>query len=174
VSNVSRPEPSRRTAVRTVRPPRPALCRILMAGYGMRFNITTRLSGPESSFSGVLDSVLSSSTSRSSGVHCVMSDIGNTSRKGILCVTLHSIPGITLVCFQSFSWIWLLFVKFLLARSTRTQAALVDQLFNNSEKRLARILLLMAEFGKPGEPEPLIPSITRRHWRRWSEPPDLA
>jgi CRP/FNR family cyclic AMP-dependent transcriptional regulator len=53
------------------------------------------------------------------------------------------------------------FVKFLLARSMRTQADLVDQLFNNSEKRLARILLLMAEFGKPGEPEPLIPSITQ-------------
>jgi CRP/FNR family cyclic AMP-dependent transcriptional regulator len=50
-----------------------------------------------------------------------------------------------------------LFVKFLLARSMRVQADLVDQLFNSSEKRLARILLLMAEFGKPGEPETLIP-----------------
>ena len=54
-----------------------------------------------------------------------------------------------------------LFVKFLLARSMRTQADLVDQLFNSSEKRLARILLLMAEFGKPGEPETLIPQITQ-------------
>jgi CRP/FNR family cyclic AMP-dependent transcriptional regulator len=54
-----------------------------------------------------------------------------------------------------------LFLKFLLARSMRTQADLVDQLFNSSEKRLARILLLMAEFGKPGEPEPLIPKITQ-------------
>ncbi len=53
-----------------------------------------------------------------------------------------------------------LFLKFLLARSMRTQADLVDQLFNSSEKRLARILLLMAEFGKPGEPETLIPQIT--------------
>jgi hypothetical protein len=43
----------------------------------------------------------------------------------------------------------------------RTQADLVDQLFNSSEKRLARILLLLAEFGKPGEPEPLIPEITQ-------------
>jgi hypothetical protein len=43
----------------------------------------------------------------------------------------------------------------------RTQADLVDQLFNSSEKRLARILLLMAEFGKPGEPETLIPDITQ-------------
>jgi hypothetical protein len=45
------------------------------------------------------------------------------------------------------------FLKFMLARSMRTQADLVDQLFNSSEKRLARILLLMAEFGKPGERE---------------------
>ena len=54
-----------------------------------------------------------------------------------------------------------LFLKFLLTRSMRTQADLVDQLFNNSEKRLARILLLMAEFGKPGDPESLIPRITQ-------------
>jgi CRP-like cAMP-binding protein len=54
-----------------------------------------------------------------------------------------------------------LFVKFLLARGMRTQADLVDQLFNSSEKRLARILLLMAEFGQPGEPETLIPEITQ-------------
>jgi CRP/FNR family cyclic AMP-dependent transcriptional regulator len=54
-----------------------------------------------------------------------------------------------------------LFLRFLLARSMRTQADLVDQLFNSSEKRLARILLLMAEFGKPGEPETLIPAITQ-------------
>jgi CRP/FNR family transcriptional regulator, cyclic AMP receptor protein len=54
-----------------------------------------------------------------------------------------------------------LFLKFLLARSMRIQADLVDQLFNSSEKRLARILLLMAEFGKPGIPETLIPKITQ-------------
>ena len=54
-----------------------------------------------------------------------------------------------------------LFLSFLLARSMRIQADLVDQLFNSSEKRLARILLLMAEFGKPGEPETLIPQITQ-------------
>jgi CRP-like cAMP-binding protein len=46
-----------------------------------------------------------------------------------------------------------LFLRFLLERSMRTQADLVDQLFNSSEKRLARILLLMADFGKPGEPK---------------------
>ena len=54
-----------------------------------------------------------------------------------------------------------LFVKFLLARSIRIQADLVDHLFNSSEKRLARILLLMAEFGKPGKQETLIPQISQ-------------
>ena len=54
-----------------------------------------------------------------------------------------------------------LFLKYLLARSMRNQANLVDQLFNSSEKRLARILLLMAEFGKPGEPEQYIPKISQ-------------
>jgi len=54
-----------------------------------------------------------------------------------------------------------LFLMFLLARSMRTQADLIDQLFNSSEKRLARILLLMAEFGKNGEPETFIPKITQ-------------
>jgi CRP-like cAMP-binding protein len=53
------------------------------------------------------------------------------------------------------------FLKFMLARGMRIQADLIDQLFNSSEKRLARTLLLMAEFGKPGEPEPLIPPITQ-------------
>jgi CRP/FNR family transcriptional regulator, cyclic AMP receptor protein len=54
-----------------------------------------------------------------------------------------------------------LFFKFLLARSMRTQADLVDQLFNSSEKRLARILLLMAEFGKPGEQATFIPPVSQ-------------
>jgi CRP-like cAMP-binding protein len=54
-----------------------------------------------------------------------------------------------------------LFLKFLLARSMRAQADLVDQLFNSSEKRLARVLLLMAEFSKPGEPEAYIPPVTQ-------------
>ena len=54
-----------------------------------------------------------------------------------------------------------LFLKVLLERSMRIQADLVDQLFNSSEKRLARILLLMAEFSKPGEPEQYIPKISQ-------------
>jgi CRP-like cAMP-binding protein len=53
------------------------------------------------------------------------------------------------------------FLKFLLGRSMRTQADLVDQLFNSSEKRLARILLLMAEFGKPGERDAFIPPVSQ-------------
>ena len=54
-----------------------------------------------------------------------------------------------------------MYLKFLLARSMRTQADLVDQLFNSSEKRLARVLLLLAELSEPGSPEPLLPPITQ-------------
>jgi CRP-like cAMP-binding protein len=54
-----------------------------------------------------------------------------------------------------------MYLKFLLVRSMRAQADLVDQLFNSSERRLARILLLMAEFGEPDKPEHLIPPITQ-------------
>jgi CRP-like cAMP-binding protein len=54
-----------------------------------------------------------------------------------------------------------MYLKFLLTRSMRAQADLVAQLFDSSEKRLARILLLMAEFGKPGEPEQYIPKISQ-------------
>jgi len=54
-----------------------------------------------------------------------------------------------------------LLLSFLLARSMRTQADLVDQLFNSSEKRLARTLLLMADFAKPGRPDALIPRISQ-------------
>jgi CRP/FNR family cyclic AMP-dependent transcriptional regulator len=54
-----------------------------------------------------------------------------------------------------------LFLRFLLARSMRAQADLVDQLFNSSEKRLARVLLLMAEIGNPRGSDMLIPKITQ-------------
>jgi len=53
------------------------------------------------------------------------------------------------------------FVTYLLARNTRIQADLVDQLFNSSEKRLARALLLLANFGKEGKPETVIPKISQ-------------
>lgn len=54
-----------------------------------------------------------------------------------------------------------LFMGYLLSRNTRIQADLVDHLFNSAEKRLARILLLLAHYGKEGKPEPLIPKITQ-------------
>ncbi|MFI5118195.1 MAG: Crp/Fnr family transcriptional regulator [Terriglobales bacterium] len=53
------------------------------------------------------------------------------------------------------------FVSFLLARNARIQADLVDQLFSSSEKRLARILLLLAQFGKDSKPETVIPKISQ-------------
>jgi CRP/FNR family transcriptional regulator, cyclic AMP receptor protein len=53
------------------------------------------------------------------------------------------------------------FVAFLLERNVRIQADLVDQLFNSSEKRLARVLLLLAHFGKEGKPESVIPKISQ-------------
>jgi CRP/FNR family cyclic AMP-dependent transcriptional regulator len=55
-----------------------------------------------------------------------------------------------------------LFMAFLLARNARIQDDLVDQLFNSSEKRLARILLLLAQFGKPGKAEAVIPKISHQ------------
>ena len=54
-----------------------------------------------------------------------------------------------------------LFVAHLLSRSIRVEEDLVDQLFNSSEKRLARVLLLLANFGKESPPEPVIPKISQ-------------
>src|SRR5437660_8488939 len=54
-----------------------------------------------------------------------------------------------------------LFVAYLLSRNRRVQEDLVDQLFNSSEKRLARTLLLLAQFGKEGVPETVIPKISQ-------------
>src|SRR4249920_1162373 len=54
-----------------------------------------------------------------------------------------------------------LFVAYLLARNIRYEEDLVDQLFNSSEKRLARILLLLAHFGKEGIPETVVPKISQ-------------
>jgi CRP/FNR family transcriptional regulator, cyclic AMP receptor protein len=53
------------------------------------------------------------------------------------------------------------FIAYILARNARVEEDLVDQLFNSSEKRLARVLLLMANFGKEGKPEPVIPKISQ-------------
>jgi CRP/FNR family cyclic AMP-dependent transcriptional regulator len=54
-----------------------------------------------------------------------------------------------------------MFTSFLLARNARIQADLVDQLFNSSEKRLARILLLLAQFGKESKPDTVVPNISQ-------------
>jgi CRP-like cAMP-binding protein len=54
-----------------------------------------------------------------------------------------------------------LFISYLLTRNIRIEADLVDQLFNSSEKRLARLLLLLANFGKEGKPEEVIPKISQ-------------
>ena len=54
-----------------------------------------------------------------------------------------------------------LFMTYLLTHSIRVQADLVDQLFNSSEKRLARVLLLLAHFGKEGKPEPVIAKVSQ-------------
>jgi CRP/FNR family transcriptional regulator, cyclic AMP receptor protein len=54
-----------------------------------------------------------------------------------------------------------LFIKHLLARTLRVEEDLIDQLFNSSEKRLARTLLLLANFGKEGRPEPIIAKISQ-------------
>jgi CRP/FNR family transcriptional regulator, cyclic AMP receptor protein len=54
-----------------------------------------------------------------------------------------------------------LFIAYLLSRNVRIEEDLVDQLFNSSEKRLARLLLLLAHFGKESKPEPVIPKVSQ-------------
>lgn len=59
-----------------------------------------------------------------------------------------------------------LFVAYLLARNIRYEEDLIDQLFNSSEKRLARVLLLLAHFGKEGTPETVVPKISQETLRK--------
>ena len=54
-----------------------------------------------------------------------------------------------------------LFMAYLLTRNSRIEEDLIDQLFNSSEKRLARLLLLLANFGKEGSPQPISPNISQ-------------
>jgi CRP/FNR family transcriptional regulator, cyclic AMP receptor protein len=54
-----------------------------------------------------------------------------------------------------------MFMAYLLTRNSRIEEDLIDQLFNSSEKRLARLLLLLANFGKEGSPQPISPSISQ-------------
>jgi CRP/FNR family cyclic AMP-dependent transcriptional regulator len=61
-----------------------------------------------------------------------------------------------------------MFITHLLTRNTRFEGDLVDQLFNSSEKRLARILLLLANFGKESRTETVHPGINQEHLAQWS------
>jgi CRP/FNR family transcriptional regulator, cyclic AMP receptor protein len=54
-----------------------------------------------------------------------------------------------------------MFIRYVLARNARVEADLVDQLFNSTEKRLARVLLILANFGKQGQPEPITTKINQ-------------
>ena len=70
--------------------------------------------------------------------------------KGTIVLALHDEPAFSEM-----------FVAHLLARTIRVEEDLVDQLFNSSEKRLARALLLLANFGKEGRPEPIIAKVSQ-------------
>ena len=54
-----------------------------------------------------------------------------------------------------------LFIAYLLSRNSRIEEDLIDQLFNSSERRLARLLLLLANFGKEGSPQPISPNVSQ-------------
>ena len=54
-----------------------------------------------------------------------------------------------------------MFMAYLLTRNSRIEEDLIDQLFNSSERRLARLLLLLANFGKEGSPQPISPNISQ-------------
>jgi CRP-like cAMP-binding protein len=84
--------------------------------------------------------------------------------------TASSLANSTVVCIDKATMIRVLhdeptfaqlFMTHLLGRNVRIQADLVDQLFNSAEKRLARVLLLLAHFGKEGKPEPLIAKVSQ-------------
>jgi len=62
-----------------------------------------------------------------------------------------------------------MFTAFLLSRNIQIEEDLIDQLFNSSEQRLARLLLILANFGKEGKLEPVIRKIARRLWRHERE-----
>jgi CRP/FNR family transcriptional regulator, cyclic AMP receptor protein len=78
--------------------------------------------------------------------HCVITSITKQAMK----TTLHEQP-----LFSE------LFVAYLLTRNSRIEEDLIDQLFNSSERRLARMLLLLSHFGKEGSPQPIVPNISQ-------------
>jgi len=77
------------------------------------------------------------------------------------CVLLHIEPKAMMRAMSAEPRLSALFVKYLLKRNIRYQDDLVDQLFNSSEKRLARVLLLMAHFGKEGVSEMSVPKLSQ-------------
>lgn len=77
------------------------------------------------------------------------------------CVIMRLTKGVILRVLRDEPKFSEIFVSYLLARNARVEEDLVDQLFNSSEKRLARVLLLMANFGKEGKPEPVIAKISQ-------------
>jgi CRP/FNR family transcriptional regulator, cyclic AMP receptor protein len=87
---------------------------------------------------------------RMSTATCMVDCLIATLSRSLMLTTLDEEPA-----FSSF------FIEHLLTRNLRIEEDLVDQLFNSSEKRLARILLLLANFGKEGRPETVIPDITQ-------------
>ena len=77
---------------------------------------------------------------------CVITEI----TKAAMIATLHDEPAFSE-----------LFMAYLLTRNSRIEEDLIDQLFNSSEKRLARLLLLLANFGKEGSPQPISPNVSQ-------------
>src|SRR5260370_24353833 len=78
--------------------------------------------------------------------HCVITSLANQAMKA----ALHDQPAFSE-----------LFVAYLLTRNSRIEEDLIDQLFNSSERRLARMLLLLSHFGKEGTPQPITPNISQ-------------
>lgn len=77
------------------------------------------------------------------------------------CVTMHVQKAAILQVLRDETAFSQMFVSHILARNARVEEDLVDQLFNSTEKRLARALLLMANFGKEGRPEPVVAKISQ-------------
>ena len=77
------------------------------------------------------------------------------------CLILHLDKAVMMSVLHDEEELSSLFISHLLARNIRIQEDLVDQLFNSSEKRLARVLLLLANFGKEGKPQAVIPHISQ-------------
>jgi CRP/FNR family cyclic AMP-dependent transcriptional regulator len=85
-------------------------------------------------------------TTTAAMAECVITRIAKAS----MIATLHNEPQFSEV-----------FIAYLLARNSRIEEDLVDQLFNSSERRLARLLLLLANFGKEGKPEPIVGTFSQ-------------